>query len=135
MKLELFHLIGYLPHKLTVRVEDYRRDYVGREFDQVIGIHQWDTRGELWSVLTEGGAKPAVDKIKPILKDMSELTREELEEVGFNSHIDYLTYENQGVEWTLKAPFAMVQYLLSEHYDIYRLIPEGLAIDVNDLVN
>jgi hypothetical protein len=54
-------------------------DYVGR--DQVIGIHQWwDTRGELWSVLTEGGAKPAVDKIKPVLKDMSELTREELEE-------------------------------------------------------
>jgi hypothetical protein len=44
MKLELFN--RYLPHKLTVRV-DYQRDYVGREFDQVIGIHQWDTRGAL----------------------------------------------------------------------------------------
>jgi hypothetical protein len=38
-----------------------------------------------------------VDKIKPVLKDMSELTREELEEVGFNSHIDYLNHENQGL--------------------------------------
>jgi hypothetical protein len=42
----------------------------------------------LVSLNFEGGAKPAVDKIKPVLKDMSELL-EELEEAGFDSHIDY----------------------------------------------
>jgi hypothetical protein len=42
--------------------------------------------------------KPAVDKIKPVLKDMSELTREELEEVvGLTVTLIHLNHENQGL--------------------------------------
>ena len=70
---------------------------------------------------------------KPYLKPLSDLTRKELELEGFDSHIDYLTYENKGSEWTLKAPFNMVQYLLSKHFDIHGLIDNGLAIDINTI--
>jgi hypothetical protein len=68
-----------------------------------------------------------------VLRPLSELTRKELELQGFDSYIDYLTYENKGSEWTLKAPFFMVQYLLSKHYDIFNLIENNLAIDINTL--
>lgn len=74
MKLE--HLAPYLPYNLQARIEDFKCDYVGREFDLIIGIHQWDRSGKLWSVLTEGGAKPSLDKIKPILRPLSDLTKE-----------------------------------------------------------
>jgi hypothetical protein len=133
MKLKLAHLAGYLPYGLKVRVHDYKCDYVGREFDEVIGFHQWDKSGSLWSVLTCGGAKPNVEKVSPILRPLSDITRKELELEGFESHIDYLTYENKGSDWTLKAPFNMVQYLLSKHFDIFGLIEKGLAIDINNL--
>ena len=71
---------------------------------------------------------------KPILRPLSDLTRTELEKAGFRYYIDYLTYENKGVEWTLKAPYDMVVYLLSQHYDIYGLIEKGLAISIHDVV-
>ena len=75
-KLTLEILAPYLPYGLKVRVEDYKCDYVGREFDEVIGFHQWDKSGLLWSVLTDGGAKPSVEKVKPILRPLSYLTKE-----------------------------------------------------------
>lgn len=133
MKIEF--ITPYLPHGLQVRIEDYRSNYVGREFDEVIGLHQWDKSRSLWSVLTDGGAKPSIEKVKLVLRPLSELTREELEEAGFNSYIDCLTYGNKGVEWTLKAPYDMVVYLISKHYDIYGLIEQGYALNINELKN
>jgi hypothetical protein len=76
MKLELKHLSAYLPYGLKVRVEDYKCDYLGREFDKVIGLHQWDKSDLLWSVLTHGGAKPSIHKVNPILRPLSDLTKE-----------------------------------------------------------
>lgn len=73
------------------------------------------------------------NEFKPILNPISDLTRPELENAGFRYYIDYLTYENQGVEWTLKAPYDMIVYLLSQHYDIYGLIEKGLAISIHDV--
>jgi len=74
-----------------------------------------------------------LSEVKPILRPLSNLTRKELELEGFDSHIDYLTYENQGVDWTLKAPYIMLEYLFTKHYDVFGLIEKGLAIDINTL--
>jgi len=71
-------------------------------------------------------------EIKPILIPLSDLTKEELREQGFSSHIDYLTHEKQN---PLKAPFEMVQYLFTNHFDIYGLIDKGLAIAVTNEFN
>lgn len=69
-------IMGYIPHKLTARMLDYKSDYVGKEFDTVVGINQWSADGGLWSVLTEGGSKPSLDRIKPVLRPMSDLIKE-----------------------------------------------------------
>jgi hypothetical protein len=69
--LQVEQILPYIPHQLIVQVLDYKSDYVGREYDKVVGIHQWDKSGKLWSVLTEGGAKPSTDRVKPLLFPLS----------------------------------------------------------------
>ena len=76
MKLELKHLAPYLPYKLTAEMIDYKCDYVGKKYDEIVGVHQWDKSGLLWCVLTVGCSKPSLDKIKPILRPLSDLTKE-----------------------------------------------------------
>lgn len=68
-------IVGYLPHKLIAKMLDYKCDYVGREFDTVVGINQWSADGGLWSLLTEGGSKPSLDRIRPVLRPMSDLIK------------------------------------------------------------
>lgn len=80
----------------------------------------------------ERGHNCYCDNMKLILKPMSLLTREELIAQGFNSHIDYLTSEqfcNQKEKFPIfKAPYDMIIYLLSNHYDVFELIPKKLAV-------
>lgn len=120
MKLELKHLAGYLPYGLYLMIYDVVCEIEG------VDLHRKDT------IIAER-VNYKLSEIKPILHPLSEIKRGELEKEGFSSHIDYLTHENKGSEWTLKAPFNMVQYLLSQHYDVYGLIPAGLAINFNTL--
>ena len=121
MKLELKHLVGYLPYRLKIKTTstNYKETYTLISLD-VFGFGFKE--GELF-----------LRRCKPILRPLSDLTRKELEDAGFSDHIDYLTYENKGVEWTLKAPYTHIKYLLSKHYDVYGLIPAGLAININTL--
>ena len=82
----------------------------------------------------ERGHNCYCENMKLILKPMIFLTRKELEEQGFNSHIDYLTIEqfcNQKEKFPiLKAPYDMMQYLISKHYDVFDLIPKKLAVSL-----
>ena len=81
-----------------------------------------------------------ITEIKPILKPFSELTKEELREHGFCSHIDFLTHEKRSpighaydYGWKDGAPYEMVVYLFENHYDVFGLIDSGLAIDINTI--
>jgi hypothetical protein len=142
MKLELKHLTGYLPYGLKAEIIDYKCDYVGRQYDTIIGFHQWDSLGAFWSVLTDGGAKPDIKKIKPILRPLSDLTKNKFRndfndaskhiffDIGsFSDFAEYLTKE----DYILSFPFDLIQWLIERHFDIYGLIEAKLAIDINTL--
>ena len=75
-KLTLKHLAAYLPYGLKAEMIDYKSDYVGKKYDEIIGVHQWDKNRQYWSFLTVGGSKPNIDRIKPILRPLSQLTQE-----------------------------------------------------------
>jgi len=138
--LTLEHLAPYLPYGLKVKVEDYKCDYVGREFDEVIGFHQWDKSGLLWSVLTEGGAKPSLNRVKPILRPLSDLTKEievdgekfvPLNKLRLDFDLDFDAEERSFVNM-----FEILEdynKLLKWHFDVHGLIPKNLAIDINTL--
>jgi len=114
MKLELKCLAAYLPYGLK-----------GAEYN---GAYLY----ELQSVSFEGAGFRLPERIdcKPILRPLSDLTKEELIEQGFWHHIDFLTHEKQN---PIEAPYFMVEYLLSKHFDVFGLIEAGLAIDINTL--
>ena len=57
-ELTLEHLSGYLPYVLKAEMLDYKSDYVGRQYDIIIGVHQWSKNGD-WCLLTDGGSKPS----------------------------------------------------------------------------
>lgn len=134
MKLEIKHLAPYLPYGLMIDASYYDEEkpliisYIDNNLNAIVLCGQ-NVGAFAIPIIQEYD----LDKAKPILKPLSELTKEELRTQGFGSHIDYLTHENKGVEWTLKAPYEMVNYLFEKHYDVFRLIDQGLAIDINTL--
>ena len=137
-ELTLEHLSGYLPYGLKAEMLDYKSDYVGRQYDVIIGVHQWSKNGD-WCLLTEGGSKPSFNHIKPILRPLSDLTKEI--EVGGNliKPIDELSGALSALknyELMIKHKLIMcndMQILLKYHFDIHNLIEQGQAIDINTL--
>ena len=138
MKLEIKNLACYLPYGLKAEMLDYQKDYVGKNIDTIVGIHQWDKSGKLWCLLTEGGSKPSLDRIKPLLYPLEYLTKE----IEVNGEkfvpIDWIKKnyigETMGVNiatWSHRA----VQKLAEWHIDFQGLIPAGLAIDINTINN
>jgi hypothetical protein len=74
-KLTFENLAPYLPYGLIAEMIMYKCDYVGKKYDIIKGVEQWSKNGD-WCLLTEGGSKPPLDKIKPILRPLSDLTKE-----------------------------------------------------------
>ena len=120
-KLELKHLAPYLPYNLQC---------VGYGMKIRLNAHMLQKVDSLI--------------VKPILKPLSDLINDDLRKsmdmVGHSSHIDWTTNERESIikgrghqAWMKDIPFAIIQYLFENHFDVFGLIPEGLAIDINTL--
>lgn len=136
-ELKLTEIAPYLPYGLKAEMLMYKSDYVGKQYDTIVGIHQWDKSGSLWCALTVGGSKPGLDDIKPILRPLSDLTRViEHDEEKFTP-IDRLEYKYGYLGFNTKTPiidqagYHAIQTLLSWHMDLFSLIPRNLAVDYN----
>jgi hypothetical protein len=152
--MELKHLLPYIEGgKLICEMLDYKSDYVGKQFDRIVGVHQWDRLDKYWSVLTVGGSKPSLDRIKPILEPLSNLTKpitrngvtfvaiEWFREKDF-SHCDWVSKEREhwvkeyGYDkWLNDIPFGIVQQLIEWKFDIFGLIEKGKAIAATNEYN
>lgn len=139
-------IIPYLPYNLKAEMLDYEIDYVNKRYDEIVGIHQWDKNSKYWSVLTVGGSKPEVSRIKPILRHLRDLFKEievqgekmlmceKLNLFGIN-YFEGTKLKNQyGYVFEISnLPFDKIQKLLELHFNIFGLIEKGLAIDINTL--
>jgi hypothetical protein len=129
MKLELKHIVPYLPYELEFNDPE----------TVVLGVMVAIVTGMPGLIFYED--KDTIEyydlsAIKPLLIPMSELTKEELRAQGFHSHIDFLTHEKRSpigemgeYGWKDGAPWEMVTYLFSKHFDVFGLIDAGLAIN------
>ena len=124
--LTIKHIAPYLPYGL--KYGTIEKDW--KTLEDYLKI-----RGELSTRGNVDNLNNHIDNpnTRLILRPLSDLTKEELYSNGFDCHVDYLTHENKGVEWTLKAPYTHVEYLFKNHFDVFGLIPQGLAIDINTL--
>jgi len=126
-KLELKHLASYLPYGLKFIANEDDKIFILLHLSVYYDQNPMQVEGyceehqEMRSVFLEG--------CKPILKPLSDLTKEELILAGFESHIDFLTHEKRD---PILAPYWMIEYLFSKHYDVFGLIEKGLAIKKED---
>ena len=135
-KLELKHLAPYLPYGLKAEILDYKCDYVNKRYDEIVGVHQWDKTCLYWSVLTVGGSKPNIERIKPMLRPLSDLTKE-IEHGGekFVPTKALSMWDLEGITAIdiPHIPVNLYELLLKWHFDIFGLIEKGLAVDINTL--
>ena len=145
MKLEIKHLAPYLTTQLLIQCP---RNYV------FIGTVILGTPIlELKAVNNEGylqlhsiaGFYPIKD-FKPILRPLSDLTKE----IDYNGDkfiaqrrtsvwLEHGVYVSRGINLianrirTNTITYSDMELLISLHFDVFNLIPEGLAIDINTI--
>lgn len=127
MKLELKHLAPYLPYELKIA-----RLSIDGDFKRI----EYSFRAtNLVEVLR-------YDNLKPILRPLSDLTKE-IEE-GKQPIAEWLMLckDSKGVwsfdtndfsTWNVMAVINEVNLLFKNHFDVFGLIEKGLAIDINTL--
>jgi hypothetical protein len=145
MKLELKHLSSYFPYGLKVRFDTekykdtHQHDLVGLDLDSSVKV-------KTHIGIVVGFSK--IDRIKPILRPLSDLQKlivEEFEKYDGlrygkpNHKIINLFCEENGyygdvvnIDLT-RLPYECAIYIFENHYDFFGLIDKGLAIDINSL--
>lgn len=125
MELELKHLAPYFPYGLNILYwNGTAKKYIG-----TLQVLHYETRHVLGS-----------DKHKPILRPLSDLTKE----ITVNGETFVPTYRLIKEDKSFTKDFidvfgyeelkvSVYELLLEWHFDIFRLIPAGLAIDINTL--
>jgi len=128
-KLELKHLAPYLPYGLKM-------GYGGYDLVLNVDNHPNNCCDLEYSIKKQ---------IKPILKPLSDLTdkeKYELDNIITEGYID--DFINLVVEtsssceggynsYDIWDSYLLIQKLLEWHFDVFGLIPKGLAIDINTL--
>ncbi len=135
MKLELKHLAPYLPYGLLVLDEL-------KQTQKIIGL-----KNETYFI--ENGSLYAyadIQNCNPILKpisDLDKLIRNEFEKYHDRQEydkevIDLFCIEN-GVDEIIEnivissLPYECVEYMFKNHYDVFDLISQGLAISIHEV--
>jgi len=125
MKLELKHLAPYLPY--GVEYFNTHEDFI--EQKGIINPHS------CFDILR-------YEYIKPILRPLSDLLNEELDfYIDFNTILNEIDsrYLREAIvnkkfySKDIHYSFEVWNCLLSMHFDIFGLIEQGLAIDINTL--
>ena len=130
MKLELRHLAPYLPYGLKYFIDFEDGDTAW-----------WTVEGlTIQEIFIDGyDCNYESKNCKPILRPLSDLTKEidKDEDVTFldwiesEYEIDVLAFiDSYSIE---KLPYEVMEYLFEWHFDIFNLIENNLAIDINTL--
>jgi len=135
-QLTIKHLAAYLPYGLKAvnEIRNFTVEIKGLQTDNDV-IHSL--------------GKSPIKFIKPILRNLSDLTKEievngekfcpyEKYNDDFGVHDDYLhEFQNEDGSFDVNDCKNLPQYvfywLVSIHFDVFGLIPAGLAIDINTL--
>ena len=140
MELEVKHLAPYAPFGIKVFLGKTEKDLTAISIDsKFVFVTQW------------GGSREkqmaGIENIKPIFRPLSEFgnsddLRKVHEFIGLGKWCE--AYDQYFDAWfndacsvdklVLQCPYDVLQYFFSNHYDVFGLIKEGLAIDVNTLL-
>lgn len=128
MKLELKHLAPYLPYSLI-----FQHTIIDKTLE-MIGI---ENRPNLRVRLTDGLYVCERETLKPILRPISDLDKE----ISFFGGIPFIPINRINMNcyrWILVNDFSEIKietynFLIEHHFDIFGLIPAGLAVSIHDV--
>lgn len=127
MSKEIKDYLHLYLNSVDVIIDTVRDDFKAH-FGHAPG-HKTQLGPMLYAVILEGGVT-----VKPILRDLSDMTEEEklhLYGMGFTHNSKGLQIEHPQ-KWPTFKPLQFL-YLLSKGFDLFGLIPAGLAINAKDL--
>ena len=139
MELELKHLSPYAPYGIKVFLGKTERDLTAISIDsKFVFINQWSGSREKQMA--------GIENIKPILRPISEFgdsddLRKVHEFIGlgkwceaYDQYFDVWFNDLANVDkLVLQAPYEIFTYFLANHYDVFGLIPNGLAVNTNSI--
>ncbi len=115
------HIIPYLPYKLEAMIEGLVCEIEG------VDLHMPNT------IIAER-ANYNLKHVKPILKPLSDLLKlEDFDSIGIFGRNEVKVQQAVRDERIGLINHHLFHILVKHHYDVYRLIDKGLAIDVNTL--
>ena len=119
MKIELKHIVPYLPYGLKGIEKSYK---------VIMELHGASQHG----FTLEDGDYDDIRRFKPILRPLSDLTLEDCMAYDISNAMSVLC--GQSSEYILKhTSYKDIQTLISLHFDVFGLIEQGLAIDIKTL--
>lgn len=150
-QLTIEHLAPYLPYGLNVQLKSKKATRSGKKLSNYIGVLHgvYQNYGDDISVVFREDEEIIdlnCDEIKPILRNLSDLTKEiehngekfvPIEVLLENVHSDFKESLKHDIgNWRLKwdtLPYWVIQKLFEWHFDCFNLINNNLAIDINKI--
>ena len=125
MKLSCIDLVDRYPIWFKCKWDKKSLSYKPKKNGEILGKECLVGRGYRFS------------EVKPLLRRLEDMTDEELFEYG-NIEFPEIkdSFFKKGLKETLFTTYfspAAFKFLLSRHFDLFNLIPEGLAIDIKTL--
>lgn len=133
MKLEIEHLAAYLPFRLKLSVFGICNGFVCYLVanNRITSFKD----GMNINIAIEYKAKPILRPLSDInLEIIRELFGVEIHKFRFDPELDqdFALEVYTDIGWT-SLTFEEYQTLLAHHFDLFKLIPRGLAIDINTI--
>ena len=121
MILELEDLAPYLPYGLKIQCKDGRIEQLSTLTQGTLNI---EGRGTAYGMFCD------IEDIKPILRPLSQFytTRN-----GYGGYIALIDFKDAIMNKSL--PYKVFLNLIKNHFDVFGLLEEGLAIDINTIEN
>ena len=137
MKLELKHLAPYLPHRINcygrgevVEETQYSANPISKLLT-ITGLNpSWVTVEGIRLTMDEG---ILIEDCIPILRPLSDLTKRDWDKIFTTDDIDDILTIFQSDKSMDCVEYYLVNILLSYHFDIFGLVEEGLALDINTI--
>lgn len=131
----------YLPYDLGIKILNYKSDYIGIEYSTINGFYYVNNISHF--EYKGGGTGKSIGECKFLMRPLSDLTKpcledgkipyEELAIHLFDRETQNYFYNNVPKGSVNRIPFWVSQKLFERHFDMFGLIKEGIAIDINTL--
>lgn len=131
----------HIANCAKVEILNYKCDYVGIQYSNTNGYYM--LAGNIHMTYNGGSTGKSIKDFRLCLRPLSDLTKE-IEHKGHTIiPIDYISTSTQDGQRTMRRvaneqemdvlDYWKVQRLFEMHFDVFGLIPAGLAVDINTL--